>query len=157
VPSGDVRYTAPELLAGLYFSDYHNYTADIYSLGCILFELFAQTVLSSNLLPGTEIEQLITLFYHVPEKDRIKVFDQFAPSLASTRPLPSVRRYDKSIPSPAADEIDKLYRSMAHLDPRMRTGDFEHIFLRINIIEKILRNLKQYEVWRALRAQRKRG
>lgn len=32
-PVGDMRYTAPELLCGLYFSDYHNYYADIYSLG----------------------------------------------------------------------------------------------------------------------------
>jgi serine/threonine protein kinase len=156
-PSGDLRYTAPELLAGLHFSDYHNYAADVYSLGCILFELYAKSVLTLNLLTGTEIQHLIDLFALVPENDRIKVFEEFVPTLASSRSLPSVSRFDNSIPVSAAHEIDKLYMSMAQLDPRSRANDFEHIFLRINIIEKILRNIKQYESWRALRAQRRRG
>jgi len=45
-PPGDLRYVAPELLCGLCFDKELFYSADIFSLGCILFEAFTKTLLS---------------------------------------------------------------------------------------------------------------
>lgn len=138
-PVGDMRYTAPELLAGLHFSDHHNYCADIYSLGAILFELYAKSELVSQIHKNNEVLQFVAYFNHVPESKRIEVFDGFIDSFSQDRRLFSLKMYDGSIPNPIAYEVDRLYQSMACLDYRRREMDFQKIFLRINICENVIR------------------
>jgi len=150
-PVGELRYTAPELLCLLYFSDRHNYYADIYSLGAILFELFTKTVLSPNIFRENEIIDLIAHFHSIPERGRKLLFDQFIDGFAEDRELPSVRLYDESIPKSIAQEIDRLYKNLASLNYKKREVNFQRIFLRINICEKIIRYLKQYEKWEKLK------
>ena len=155
-PVGDMRYTAPELLCGLHFSDYHNYCADIYSLGLILFELFTKTQLGSEIFRDRERMDLISHFRLVPEKNRIEVFDEFIESFAETRDLFSVRMYDDSIPKVIAQEIDRLYKGMACLNYKKRVINFQRIFLRINICEKVIRYIKEYERWKKKKEIRKK-
>jgi len=156
-PVGDMRYTAPELLCGLYFSDYYNYYADIYSLGLILFELFTKVQLGSEIFRNPERMDLISHFRLVPERNRIEVFDESIESFAKAKDLFSVRMYDDSIPKAIAQEIDKLYQGMVCLDYRKREVDFQRIFLRINICEKVIRNFKKYEKWKKRKEKKKEG
>jgi serine/threonine protein kinase len=156
-PVGDRRYTGPELLCLLCFSDHHNYYADIYSLGAILFELFTKTVFSSNIFRENEIIDLAAHFHSIPERERKSVFDQFIDGFAEDRELPSVRLYDESIPKPIAQEVDRLYKSLASLNYKKREMNFQRIFLRINICEKVIRYLKQYERWEKKKFRNKKG
>ena len=142
VPVGDTRYTAPELLCGLHFSDYHNYCADIYSLGAILYELFTRSGLFSLIYKNNELLEFVTHFDLIPQANRIEVFDGFIDTFSQERSLFSVRMHDESIPKPIAYEVDRLYQSMACLNYKKREKDFERIFLRINICEKVIRTHK---------------
>jgi serine/threonine protein kinase len=148
-PVGDWRYTAPELIGCLHYSDHHNYCADYFSLGAILFEIFTRNILSSNIFKEGELTQLNFYFQKVPEKERINIFDNVIGSLATNRPLPSIRLFDPAIPKAISNEIDNLYMNMAHLDYRRRERDFNRIFQRIIICEKITRNLSIYERWKS--------
>ena len=154
-PVGDKRYTAPEILCGLGFSDEHLLCGDVYSLGSILFEMFTKVTLGPAVIyRDREIEQLIHHFHSVPETNRIRVFDGFVEAFSDSRPLFSVRTIDDSIPKYIAYEIDRLYRSMVNLNYRKRETNFNRIFLRINIIEKILNNQRAFEKWRELKRKR---
>lgn len=141
-PVGDLRYTAPELVCGLHFSDYHNYCADIYSLGAILYELFTKSQLSSVVYKNNEILDFISHFNLVPEMNRVQVFDGFIESFSQQRNLFPVRMLNESIPKAIAYEVDRLYQSMACLNYKKRERDFQRIFLRINICEKVIRTHK---------------
>ena len=138
-PVGDRRYTAPELICLLYFSDPFNYYADIYSLGAILFELFTKTILNSNIFRENEIIDLCSHFYETPERDRKIIFDQFIDGFAQDRELPSVLLYDESIPKSVAQEVDRLYQNLAALNYRKREKNFQRIFLMINICAKVIK------------------
>jgi serine/threonine protein kinase len=155
-PVGDLRYTAPELLCGLHFSDFHNFCADIYSLGSILFELFTKSELWSGIFrSNTEITQLIANFDIIPERNRLDVFNDVIKGFDAERELYSVRSYDDSIPKSIAREVDSLYRSMARLDYRKRELNFENIFLRINICEMVIRNHNHFESLKRIRQERR--
>lgn len=156
-PVGDTRYTAPELLCGLYFSDYHNYCADIYSLGLILFELFTKVPLGSEIFKDRDKMDLISHFRFVPERNRIEVFDGIIETLVEGRELFSVRMYDESILKAVAQEVDRLYQEMASLNYRKREMNFQMIFLRINICEKVIRNFEKYERWKRKKEKKKEG
>lgn len=153
-PVGHLRYVAPELLGGLYFSNRHNFSADIYSLGAILFELFTKTILSSYIFVDTEIRKFSSYFYRIPEKDRMNVFDEFIEGFSKDRVLPSIREFEPAIQKTVAQQIDMLYRSLAALDYRKRAKDFQRIFSRINICEKVIRNLMKIEKWKKNRKER---
>ena len=143
---GDTRYFAPEFLCGLHISTDHNYYADIYSLGAILFELYTKNILGSVIFQNKA--ELIAHYMAVPERDRIRVFDETVESLTKDQILPRVRAYDESIPKSIACEVDKIYQSMACLNYKKREVNFDYIFLRINVCEKIIRNYKEYEKWK---------
>ena len=132
-PVGDMRYTAPELLCGLHFSDYHNYCGDIYSLGAILYELFTRSGLASVIYKNDELLEFVTHFNLVPQKNRIEVFHSFIDSFSQERSLFPVRMHNDSIPKAIAYEVDRLYQSMACLNYKKREKDFQRIFLKINL------------------------
>jgi len=144
-PVGDLRYTAPEMLGGLYFSNHHCFCADKYSLGAILFELFTKTILHYYVFKEDNIGRLITYFSTIPERSRIEVFDGFISSLSKSRELPSVRDFNNTIPKDISHQVDILYKRLACLDYRKRGNDFQRIFLRINICEKVIRYHEKIE------------
>ncbi len=144
-PVGDLRYTAPEIFGGLYFSNHHCFCADKYSLGAILFELFTKTILHYYVFKEDNIGRLITYFSTIPERNRIEVFDGFISSLSKSRELPSVRDFNNTIPKDISHQVDILYKRLASLDYRKRESDFQRIFLRINICEKVIRYHKKIE------------
>lgn len=147
-PPGDMRYTAPELLCGLHFSDEHSLYADIYSLGTILFELFAKTILSQNIFRGNEMMEILAYFHQTDQKDRIEIFDSFIEGFAKDKKLPSIILFDDTIPKVIVHEVDSLYQSLAALDYRNRLRDFQRIFLKINICEKVIKNRFKIEKWK---------
>lgn len=145
MPVGDVRYTALEIWCGLHFSDDFNFLADFYSLGTILFELFAKTTLNTNIFNTRELVEMSLTFNKFAEYDRKKYFDSIIGGFSKNRKLPSIREYDNNIPKTIANEVDRLYRSLACLDYRRRQIDFKRIFNRINICEKVIKYYKKIE------------
>lgn len=154
-PLGDIRYAAPELLfGGLHFSDRHSFCADIYSLGAILFELFAKMIFNDHIFKEDKIDDILINFHTISESNRIEVFDGFIGGFSKDRELPSIREYDANIPKDLVHEVDMLYRSLACLDYRRRQSDFQRIFHRINICEKVIKYHKKIERWRKKKEER---
>jgi hypothetical protein len=63
--------------------------------------------------------------------------------------------FNNTIPKAMVSHIDQLYQSMASIDYRKREKDLQSIFRRINICEKIARNLKAYERWKVKKQKQK--
>ncbi len=154
VPVGDMRYVAPELLAGLYFHDKFNYSADIFSLGAFLFELFTSNILGQVIFNDSDRRDLISSFNLVRKSDRLDVYNGMIEDFAQSKSLPSILLYDDSMPRSLAFHIDRLYKSLAEINYHKRESKFERIFLRVNTCIAIIRNAikreqkKKYKILR---------
>ncbi len=156
VPVGDVRYTAPEMLASLHDADPTiAFAADIYSLGAILFELFSGQVLGLHLFSDPGYLQGLISISQVRADQRIRIYDQLLPAVTN-RTLPSVSDFDRLAPDAVLERVDALYRSMAaldyHQDTRLR--HFGRIFQQIDACLLVLRNHQKYMRWEHDRARR---
>lgn len=140
-PVGDKRYTAPELLCCLDSNNEIALAADMYSLGGILFELFARADLSVYLYSIQEInDKMIRRFSQVSDDKRKQVFDASIGALEAARPLPNIEDVapDGTIPESIKLRLNRLYKSLAALDYRKRITQFDLIFIQIQIMTRIL-------------------
>lgn len=139
-PVGDRRYVAPELLCGLGFSKKHNYCADIYSLGAILFELFSKTIFGVVLHRDTnKVNSLISYCMAIPERNRIQAFDNFIDSFAEGKDIYSIGQYNSAISKSLLHKIDQLYKSMVCLNYKKRECNFRNIFIKIDICISLIK------------------
>lgn len=138
-PPGDITYSAPEHLC-LNFDDKILFHSDIYSLGAILFELFAKQPLCFSIYPNiSELNRLVLVFSQVKPQDRVQVSDQFIDELSNNRVIPSVSKFDPEIPKTVSKEIDSLCGQMAALNYKKRLLDFQRIFLKLKVCEATIR------------------
>ena len=149
-PPGDVRYAAPELLAILHDAvPSVAFKADFFSLGAILFEMFAGTILGTRIYDSAFVADLAQAMLHVKPGQRQYVFDQLITAISDARPIPSVSTFGTGVPNSIRRPIDELVRALAALDYRKRLCDFSRVFNRINMCLLILRNEEKYQRWRA--------
>ena len=139
-PAGDTTYIAPELMCGLQFKDSLNFSADFYSLGLILYELFTKTKLGLEIFHDRF--DIIRCFFSTPETNRVGYFDKLIQDIARSRPLPDIRTANSEIPKALTPHLDSLYKSLAALDYKCRLTDFSVIFTKIQICTKILEMVK---------------
>lgn len=140
-PVGHIMYTAPELLCGLDSDTDIAFAADMYSLGAILFELFARTNLSGYLYSVQEIhDKMIRPFHQVTEENRKQIFDQSIGALEAAVPLPNIGDVapDGAVPESVKLRLNALYKGLACLDYRKRMRKFDWVFLQLEIMSRIL-------------------
>jgi serine/threonine protein kinase len=153
---GDLRYSSPELLAGLLDEDpslaIHG---DYFSLGAILFELFSGCVLGTELFDRQFIIDLAQVIAATKAGQRQRIFCEIIKTIAISHPLPELEYYSTGVPNCIRDHLNNLYRSLATLDYRTRLCDFRRIFRLIDICLIVLRNEKEYARWMAERTKRR--
>jgi serine/threonine protein kinase len=155
MPPGDRTYTAPEMLALLHdVNPWFAFHADIYSLGVILFEMFAGTPLFLQIFDWPLVGALHATMSVVDRSARVRTYDAFIGTLADARPLPSLAQFGNATPTCLIQPLDRLYRSIAAIDYRRRVSDFEQIFARINSCLWILEHEGAYQ---RMREQRERA
>ena len=152
---GDLRYSAPELFAGMHDVDpRHAFRSDVFALGAIFFELLTGVNLGVQIFGP----QLLTAFqqhmFAVPKVDRPWVFDQVIDTIRTANPLPDIGSFGSQVPICIRDRANELYRGMCDLDYRRRICDFPTIFRQIDICRIILKNEEKYRRW--LEEKRKR-
>ena len=130
----DPTYLAPEHCAFLCYSDEFNFFADFFSLGCVLFELFTQSQLKNFIPFDSECNSLVS----IDKKHRKNTFTDALINLTNKYLLPDIQKINPGIPKYLHQELNKLYKSLAELDYRKRERNFENIFRRINICEKLI-------------------
>jgi serine/threonine protein kinase len=155
-PPGDMRYSAPEMLAALH-DDVPGiaFSSDFFALGTILFEMFSGTILGSRIYDGHFVADLMQAMLNVKQGQRRSIFDQLITPIADARQIPSVSSFGARVPSCLCNLIDDLVRRLAALDYRKRLCDFARIFNRLNSCLLILRNEDKYTRWAAERRRRR--
>lgn len=149
---GDLRYTAPEMLALLHDDDPAiAFYGDFFSLGAILFELCTGTKLGIQIFDHQFRADLAQAMAAVKKGDRRRIYDQCVAALAHGHSLPDIRAFSTLMPSCIAFRVDGLYKAIAALDYRKRLCDFDQIFRRIDQSLIVLRNEEKYRRWRQLR------
>lgn len=124
-------YTAPEIISSLHdVTPRFAFKGDIFSLGTTLFELFTGTVLGNQLFDAQFQEDLLQHMAVIPRDKRREAYDGFITQMADSRLLPSIEAYAPSVRRCVLPIINDLYKNMAALDYRKRTGG-----LRIRILE----------------------
>ena len=157
-PPGDLGYVAPEMLASLHDDDPSiALRADIFALGSCLFEMYSGVPLGVQLFDRSFQADLMQAMGSVKRGQRIRMYDQFASSIANSHHLPSLAAFAPAIPRSIVHEVDDLYRSLAALDYRERLHDFEHIFLKINRCILILDNQEKIRHWRERRERERKA
>ena len=153
---GDTRYAAPEMLAGL-FAENPNLAmgADFYSLGAILFEMFAGTALFGQVFTPSFAADLFGPMSLVKGSKRRPIFDSFVSGLAASHPLPSLSLLNDQIPRSIRSRVDELYRHLACLDYRNRLCNFAEIFRQIHICLTVIANETIYQRWLAEKRYRR--
>ena len=138
-PVGDLRYAAPELFSGVDIPQQWNRTADIFSLGAILFELLT----GDQLISATfgDVAQALLFQQHLkarPAKDRLTLFEGFLDQHGHS--LPRVRSVNPLIPRSIDRYLDDLVCSLAEFDFRKRTVDLGSVVRVLDICRLVLRN-----------------
>jgi hypothetical protein len=127
--------------------------ADIYSLGAILFELFARTPLVLHLFDRATLADLNRTMTMVDRKARIQTYEAFVANMANARPLPSLAQFGAAVPSCALPLVDRLYKSMAAVDYRSRLSNFDKIFSLISTSIWVIQHENTYRRLAAFRAR----
>ena len=149
---GDRTYTAPEALffeTGI--SDQHVYSADIFSLGAILFEMFSQTELYSYLYdPNNNRDYYAYLtilgrtLSSLPKKEKTEYYLKHMDYLASTVNFPDIYLFNDFVPNSIKYFLNSLYKDLTQINLFKRYHLFESVYRRINICLLILRNEEAY-------------
>lgn len=147
---GDVRYRSPELNAGLLDSDPRiALCGDVFALGAMLFEMFLGFNLNALLCDRTMIEELSKLAAVADPRQRLERARESLRDLAGRIPLPSLDMPGCTAPPSIRPHINALYKTLAAIDWRERSSDFNRVFRQLDICRIILRNEDGYRRWRA--------
>jgi serine/threonine protein kinase len=125
-PVGDLRYAAPEVLAGLDLPDGFIGEADFYSLGAILFELLTSQQLSTFSIG--DLSRLYDFMNHlraVPPASRQVVFEGFVSGVGPK--IPNLRALAPDLPRCAFPLLDEILTLLAHFDFRKRARDLTRV------------------------------
>lgn len=153
-PPGDLMYSAPEIFAGLHDADpTFAIKADLYSLGAILFELFATTPLTLQVFRTSTLVDLMQIMKAVDPADRVAAYTGFISNLADANPLPSTIAYG-TVPKCIGAHVDRLYRDLAAIDYRRRLSEFKQIFARLDKCLWVLEHEHKYQLWKLQRKKR---
>lgn len=146
VPS---MYAAPELYSG--FEDNWNLSqsADIYSLGCMLFELLDKRTFYAVLLEANDriYWEVVNNIYvgkeecNKNDKKRLECYNELLSEFSKNIVIPRISE-DSILPNYVKDEIQKIINNMCNFDYRKRTKEEEldGIKQKIRWLIKILEN-----------------
>lgn len=152
-PPGDLRYSAPEILAGLHEADARTALAsDLFSLGAILFQLFTGLPLGLFIYDDDFMTAFPAHMFSVPTNQRRQVFDGIVEDLVNAHPLPGIRESGGEIPRCIEQRVEELYRLLTGLDYRVRAHDFGRVFRLLEMCFACLRyevTVERRRRWRA--------
>jgi serine/threonine protein kinase len=144
-PPGDIRYASPEMLAAIHDVDPSvAFFADVYSLGAILFELFARTPLVLLVFDVPTLGALQQSMSAVDRGARVRIYHELIRHVSNSRPLPTLAHFTDKLPEDVLAPIDRLYQRLAALDYRVRLTNFGEVFSLINTAMWVLRHEDAY-------------
>jgi len=150
LPVGDTSYSAPELFCQLGIADDYAFSADIFSLGAILFEMFTKEVLMNHLYNQDFIDAIVKLNSILsisPERYRVDYYLSAIDGITQAATFPEIFSFNDFAPKCIKGHLDSLYKALTQINMRKRLLNFETIFRRIDICLLTLRNEEKYRKW----------
>lgn len=155
VPVGDLRYTAPELVAGIGLAGDHA-AVDAYSMGAIFFELLTGQQLSSFIFGSLiHVHVFLRQMQAVPEGNRRKVYAGLVSSLSAG--IPSLRTVNPDLPKCSYPLLDRILGMLISLDPAAREVRFDEVRRVIRMCRIVVENEMKYLAMLERRRARKKG
>lgn len=153
-PPGDLRYTAPELLAGLDVNKTLLASADIYSLGAILFEMLTGQLLVSFHL-GPLVPAFLQWMQQVSPAQRQTYLHGFLDGQGPR--VPDLRQANPNLPKCSYEPLRVLLEGVANFDYRERLRSFDEIDRLAKISILVTANERAYLKMLDRRRARRRG
>jgi serine/threonine protein kinase len=126
---GDRRYTAPEMMAGLFAERPQlAFGADFFALGATLFELLTGTALFTHIFDPGFVADLTMTMQNVKAGRRQAIYDQFVGDLEKAHPLPDMWTVNPGLDRNIRPRVNDLYKRLCRLDYRQRLVDFASVF-----------------------------
>lgn len=142
---GHSAYSAPETFLGFAGErDIAKYT-DIYALGCMLYELFNDSLFVQDLVSTTNYQLVLTsLGYKISTyptmEEKIKCFHKEIVNLSKMVVPPDIAGSTSTMPVSISNVIRHLFNGLVKFDFKNRLSNFETIRSRIDIAIRILDN-----------------
>lgn len=142
---GHSAYSAPETFLGFAGErDIAKFT-DIYALGCMLYELFNDSLFFQDLITTTSYQLVLTsLGYKMSAcstvEEKLKCYHSEIPNLSKMVVPPDIAGSTSTLPVSIANVIRHLFNGLVKFEYNHRVSNFAHIRSRIDIAIRILDN-----------------
>ena len=157
-PVGDTGYIAPELMFSIGIADEFVYLSDIFSMGAILFEMFANTVLTTQIYTEEIFEKFEYAYQVLSRMDtrkRIETYRIVSEDLSKAINLPNINSYNDKVPNSIKNHLNELYKELSAINLFKRLKNDTSIHRKIDICIKILKNEFIYHKWKTEKRRRK--
>lgn len=158
-PVGDFTYNPPELFFAIGIADEIVFQSDIFSLGAILFEMFAKDFLTSQIYTKNVFANLMKVLQVVEKmtvSKRLETYNAILPDLESMIYIPEIYFYNDNVPGCIKYQLDDLFKSLVQVDYKKRLNKPTSIHRKIDICIKTLANEKKYLEWKIERDKRRK-
>jgi serine/threonine protein kinase len=158
LPIGDKRYVPPEVIFSFAIADEYTYSADIFSMGAILFEMFTHTLLTTQIYSPSYMQQFMYIgqvLSRMDPKKRLPAYKTMIKEAAKSIRLPDIYSFNEYVPGSIKLPLNRLYMDLAAINFADRIHDAMAIHRRLDICIKILRNENKYQIWLDRKKQRR--
>jgi len=140
---GANTYSAPETFLGFAGERELAKFTDIYALGCMLYELFNDSLFFHDLLTMTNYGLVMTsLGYKISTcktmEEKVKCYHQEIALLSKMVIPPDIAGISSAVPLPISNIVRHLFNGLVKFDFKDRLRSFENIRSRIDVAVKIL-------------------
>ncbi len=145
---GANAYSPPESFLGFPRERKLGPLADVYSLGCLLFELFNIDLFAKSREASGRFGHALLIMSnemskHSAIEDKIEAWGQKAQELRNIVTPPSINGPGNTVPPAISNLLESLYFSMVNFDFTSRASNLEKIRCRIDTAIKVLESDKQ--------------
>lgn len=142
---GATYYCAPEFYCGIGIGDKTAYCADIFTLGAVLFEMFAEQVLTLYLGVNQQkvwnnLMRLKRYLAGLSLKEQTFIYSGTIDSILSPDHFPDIYAFNDFVPNSIRNELNWLYKRLTNPDFTKRLTDFTAIHRRLDICLLILKH-----------------
>jgi len=149
-PVGHTQYISPEINFSIGIADDYVYKSDMFSLGAILFEMFTNTVFTSQIYDQkfyNNCRLIINVLNAVSPNSWVKIYRESVSAFRNTVNLPDIYAYNDKVPNSIKYRLNDLYKALVDIDFTRRLSNSDIIYRKLNICIKILSNQKIYDSW----------
>ena len=157
-PVGDMNYYAPELIFSIGIADEYVYLSDIFALGAILFEMFSNTVLTTQIYTQDVLIRFMKVgqvLLKMDSKKRIETYLSLVNDMSKIIKFPDIDSYNDKVPKSIKHYLNEIYMGLTNIDFFKRMDNQNSIHRKLDICIKILRNESSYQKWIEQRDKRR--